>query len=114
MKPSMRDGLHWKLLGNGLVPNLRSPGLFLPQSLAVRRAWCQSGYPASAPTPNQSVPAGTRTPLASTVIPAPSYDPIRVGSCSISARLPFTVVSQPRMPSNGIRSTCGTLGVAVK
>src|SRR3954470_13108653 len=68
MKPSIRDGLHWKLLGNGLATNLRSPGLFLPQSLAVRRA-VPVGYPASAPTPNQSVPAGTRTPLASTVIP---------------------------------------------
>ncbi len=38
---------------------------------------------------------GNAHALASTVMPAPSYAPISVGSCSCSARLPLSVASQP-------------------
>src|SRR4029077_20833155 len=94
--PSMRDGLHWKLLGNRLC----AVGLFGPQPFGpfvlVVRSVVPAGNPAgSAPSVHGSSPSGTRTPFESTVIPAPSYAPRRVGSCSCSARLPLRVVSQP-------------------
>src|SRR5215469_4410679 len=44
------------------------------------------------------------TPLPSTVIAAPSYAPISVGSISVSARLPLRLKSQPEVGSNGIPS----------
>src|SRR5882762_1345024 len=44
-------------------------------------------------------------PLASTVMPAPSYAPISVGSCSSSDRLPFRFEFQPMIGSSGIGST---------
>ena len=36
---------------------------------------------------------------------APSYAPIRVGSCKSSAKLPLRLASQPTMPSSGIGCT---------
>src|SRR5512136_960487 len=92
-KPSMRDGLHWKLLGNGLCavaelgPQLREFVLFVSNVVPA------GNPPGSAPSLHGSNPSGTRTPFASTVIPAPSYAPRRVGSCSCSARLPFSEAS---------------------
>src|SRR2546421_12607437 len=70
--PSMRDGLHWKLLGNRFGLVVPSP---LPQSCGP---FCNSVVPAgnplgSKPSVHGSNPSGTRTPFASTVIPAPSY-----------------------------------------
>src|SRR5438309_7023932 len=103
-KPSILDGLHWKLLGNGLVASEQwelAPGMSC-RSVAV------SGNAAGvAPSLHGSVPSGTNTPFESTVIPAPSYAPRRVGSCSCSARLPFSWASQPSRPSSGKRSICG-------
>src|SRR6266700_2671720 len=57
---------------------------------------------------------GKFTPFASTVIPAPSSAPIRLGSCNCSARLPLRLASQPTTASSGKRSTCGLLAVGVK
>src|SRR6266852_1825268 len=57
---------------------------------------------------------GKFTPFASTVIPAPSSAPIRLGSCNCSARLPLSPASQPTTASSGKRSTCGLLAVGVK
>src|ERR1035441_10561206 len=54
------------------------------------------------------------TPFARTVIPAPSKAPMSEGSCKSSPRLPFSVASQPMVPSRGNRSTCGELGTARK
>ena len=49
----------------------------------------------------------------STVIAAPSRAPISEGSCSSSARLPLKLASQPRVDSNGNRSTCGLFKVGL-
>ena len=81
-------------------------------AVAIRSCWLVSrvvpaGKPASAPLRRDPATGGVVTPFAKTVMPAPSYAPIRVGSCNCSARLPLIVVSQPRMPSSGMRSTCG-------
>src|SRR6267142_2500434 len=118
-KPSMRDGLHWKLLGNGLC----AVEVFKPQPLGLLAVVCvplsrsvvPAGNPAgSKPSVHGSNPSGTRTPFESTVIPAPSYAPRRVGSCSCSARLPLNPASQPTVASSGKRSTCGLEAVGVK
>src|SRR6266480_6755356 len=98
--PSIRDGLHRKLLGNGLVPAVQ---------LALVRSVVPAGKISAA---NGS--DGKFTPFESTVIPAPSYAPIRVGSCSCSARLPFRVASHPTVASSGKRSTCGLTAVGWK
>src|SRR6266576_1412381 len=67
-KPSMLDGLHWKLLGNGFLAVL----VFGPQLFAVRSV-VPAGKAASAPLPNTSVaPDGMFTPFDKTVMPAPS------------------------------------------
>src|SRR5882762_8518365 len=66
-KPSMRDGLHWKLLGNRLGLVIPSP---LPQSWGTPlRSVVPSGKISAA---NGLDPLGKRTPFESTVIPAPS------------------------------------------
>src|SRR6266403_6212246 len=105
-KPSMLDGLHWKLLGNGFAAEV----VFAPQLAAVRRVVPAGNVP---PTVTHGFD-GKFTPFDNTVIPAPSRAPIRLGSCNISARLPFRVASQPTVASVGIRSTCGLLAVGVK
>ena len=67
-KPSMRDGLHWKLLGNGLcAPAVLGPQLFRPVPL-VRRV-VPAGKVSAA---NSVLLFGNMTPFESTVIPAPS------------------------------------------
>src|SRR5215813_6366490 len=108
-RPSMLDGLHQKLLGNGLrlTPFPQLPLLF------VRRVVTGGNPPGSAPSLHGSAP-WKFTPLASTVIPAPEYAPISVGSCNSSARLPLRLAVQPTVASKGNRSTCGALGVALK
>src|SRR5438128_1538368 len=74
--PSMRDGLHWKLLGNGLC----APVVFGPQPLGLLFVDCvpllrsvvpAGNPPGSAPSVHGSNPSGTRTPFESTVTPAP-------------------------------------------
>src|SRR5438105_9611889 len=92
----MRDGLHRKLVGNGLDD--------VPQSLAVR-SLVPSGKVPMASTPNGFDPLGNFNPFASTVIPAPSYAPIRAGSCKSCARFPLRLMSQPTTGSSGNRST---------
>src|SRR5579871_729735 len=90
----MLDGLQRKLLGNGFLPLTRHPEgviILVPTGKAS--------------LPNGSEPVGKRTPLPSTVMPAPSYAPMSVGSWSISARLPFRVASHPTVASRGVRST---------
>src|ERR1700730_14021750 len=96
-KPSMLDGLHQKLLGNGFV----AVAVLGPQLAAV-----------SSVVPVGNVSAvngfdGNLTPFDSTVMAAPSRAPIKVGSCNSSARLPLSVASQPTAASSGRRSTCG-------
>src|SRR5207248_7226652 len=101
-RPSMADGLHQKLLRNGLVEFV----LLVVQLPAVNSVVPAGKVPAAVgPTPNGSAPAGYFTPFASTVMAAPSHAPIRLGSCSSSARLPFCVTSQPITASSGSRST---------
>src|SRR6266550_8434906 len=102
-KPSMLDGLHQKLLENGLVP------LAPPQLAAVRNV-----VPAGKPAARVGSYGfeGKFTPFPSTVMPAPSSAPIRLGSCNISARLPLRPASQPTVASSGNRSTCGLTPVA--
>src|SRR3981189_1014340 len=80
-RPSMLDGLHQKLLGNGLaLPGALPPPPLLPPPLpppllqsAVVRSVVPVGIPPSAvvPNPKGSDPAGNLTPFASTVMPAP-------------------------------------------
>src|SRR5215831_3770021 len=112
-RPSMRDGLHWKLLGNGLVGFwllVRQRGFWSPVGIlsGLVAVPISSVVPAGKPASSPGVaPLGNRTPLDSTVIPAPSYAPNNDGSCNCSARLPFSVASQPTVASNGKRSTCG-------
>src|SRR5438132_4336717 len=82
----------------------------------------KNGRPSSKTVPGGNTPAvaaappktsvallGICTPFAKTVIPAPSRAPIKLGSCSSSARLPFSEVFHPITDSNGSRSTCGLL-----
>src|ERR1700674_1807975 len=113
-RPSILDGLHWKLLGNGLVGSVGFVGVPVQSELVSRTVprgiWLSvATAPLSGPFPKTKPSAGKRTPFPRTVIPAPSYAPISDGSCKSSARLPLTVVSHPTMPSSGKRSTCGLL-----
>src|SRR5207237_1299010 len=80
-RPSMAEGLHQKLLRNGLVVFV----LLVVQLAAVSSVVPAGKVPAAVgPTPNGSVPGGYFTPLASTVMAAPSNAPIRLGSCSLT------------------------------
>src|SRR3984893_17142641 len=106
LRPSMLDGLHWKLLGNGFGPAM------VPQVPAVSSV-VPAGKQESRVGSNGLAPLKF-TPFANTVIPAPSSAPISEGSCNSSARLPLSEASQPTVASNGIRSTCGLLAVALK
>src|SRR4051812_10912321 len=95
-RPSMLEGLHWKLLGNGLVRAPPQPVVELPP-------------PVSRTVPVGKVSAtngldGNLTPLESTVMAAPSSAPIRVGSCNSWARLPLRLASHPTTASSGRRS----------
>src|ERR1700680_5003347 len=73
-RPSMLDGLHWKLLENGLAGFV----LEVAQSVLVSKTvpkgiWLSvATRPVSARVPKTSTPAGKRTPFERTVIPAPS------------------------------------------
>src|SRR6266567_1528919 len=110
-RPSMLDGLHKKLPGKGL----RAVAVFAPQPLVALVLPCRSRVPTGkVSAANGLEPVGNATPFASTVIAAPSRAPIRVGSCSSWARLPLRVVSHPTTASNGSRSTCGLVAVALK
>src|SRR6266550_2498061 len=85
-RPSMLDGLHWKLPGNGLCAVV----VLAPQLLAVRSVVPAGKVPAVAGSiPNGSDPAGNCTPFDNTVMAAPSSAPMRLGSCNSSAMLPF-------------------------
>ena len=106
----MLDGLHRKLLGNGLTeccPLRPLPVVVLVLSGEQNR----SGRERVRRTNGFD---GKLTPLESTVIAAPSSAPIRLGSCSSSARLPLRVASQPTVASSGKRSTWGLLSSALK
>src|SRR5207253_4896056 len=97
-KPSIRDGLQLKLLDS-------APLQFAVLTLLSVRSTLSRGNAAGvAPSVHGYSPSGTNTPFDTTVIPAPSYAPRRVGSCSCSARLPFSPASQPSMASSGKRS----------
>src|SRR5436853_2534404 len=108
LNPSMLDGLHWKLLGNGFL----AVAVFDPQEPAVSNV-VPIGKPASRVGSNGLAPWKS-APWANTVMPAPSRAPISEGSCNSSARLPLRLASQPTVASSGNRSTCGLLGVALK
>src|SRR6266576_594392 len=105
----MLDGLHQKLLGDGLAL-LPFPQLAL---LFVRSVVTGGNPPGSEPSLHGSAP-WKFTPFASTVIPAPEYALISVGSCNSSARLPLRLAVQPTVASRGNRSTCGRLGEPLK
>src|SRR5215470_16444596 len=102
--PSMRDGLQLKLLAKPLLfpAKLQSPPLFPRSVVSVGKVSAANGSDRN------------RTPFDRTVMAAPSYAPIRVGSCSCSARLPFNVASQPTVASRGNRSTWGLEAVALQ
>src|SRR5438270_5185870 len=106
LRPSMLDGLHWKLLGNGFGPAV------VPQVPEVSSV-VPVGKPASRVGSNGLAPWKS-TPFANTVMPAPSRAPISEGSCNSSARLPLRPASQPTVASNGNRSTCGLWALALK
>src|SRR5215469_18523593 len=92
VSPSMLDGLHIKLLGNGFVLSLQwllAPGTPLCNSVAPG-----GNPPGSVPSDHGSTPWKS-TPLDNTVIPAPSSAPMSEGSCNSSARLPFRLAVQP-------------------
>src|ERR1035441_8597123 len=99
--PSMLDGLHQKLLGNGFVA-------LVPEVLQVLDV--RSGVPTGKVSATNGFD-GKLTPFDSTVMAAPSSAPMRVGSCNSSARLPFSVASQPTVASSGRRSICGFVAV---
>src|SRR5882672_9825417 len=109
LRPSMLDGLHQKLLGNGFGPAV------VPQVLDVSNVVPSGKPPASPPTRvgSHGLTPWKSTPFDNTVIPAPSSAPISEGSCNSSARLPLRVASQPTVASSGSRSTCGFVAVAV-
>src|SRR5438034_7742604 len=87
-KPSIRDGLQLKLLDS-------APLQFAVLTLLSVRSTLSRGNAAGvAPSVHGYSPSGTNTPFDTTVIPAPSYAPRRVGSCSCSARLPFSPRSE--------------------
>src|SRR5882724_9617595 len=112
-KPSMLDGLHQKLLGNGLWPVV----VFGPQPLGSPAfvLFVSSNVPVgNVPPTGANGSDGKFTPFDNTVMAAPSRAPIRLGSCSISARLPFSVVSHPTVASVGSRSICGLMSVGEK
>src|SRR5258708_2882321 len=110
-RPSMLDGLHRKLLGNGLWALAE----FAPQPLVALLLPCRSRVPTGkVSAANGLEPGGNTTPLPRTVIAAPSSAPIRVGSCSNWARLPLRVASHPTTASSGWRSICGLLADPVK
>src|ERR1700751_3826739 len=103
VNPSMLEGLHWKLLGKGLVVLVllvwqrafESPVLYPPAAVTgpvSRVVPVAKAPPAEAIPPD---PLGNWTPFESTVIPAPSSAPISDGSCSNWARLPFCEASHP-------------------
>src|SRR6266403_1587635 len=104
--PSMLDGLHQKLLGNGFGP---ATG---PQVLAVSNV-VAGGKPARRVGSHGFAPWKS-APFDNTVIAAPSSAPISEGSCNNSARLPLRPASHPTVASRGNRSTCGLLAVATK
>src|SRR5437773_3919091 len=104
-KPSMLDGLHQKLLGNGFGP---ATG---PQVLPVSSV-VAAGKPARR-VGSHGFPPWKSAPFDNTVIAAPSSAPISEGSCNNSARLPFRPASQPTVASRGNRSTCGLLALAL-
>src|SRR5258707_1817872 len=104
-KPSMLDGLHWKLLGNGFAP--------VPPQLPEVSSVVVVGKPPSSVGSKGSAPWKS-APLDNTVMAAPSSAPISEGSCSNSARLPLSEASQPTVASSGKRSTCGLPTMALK
>src|SRR5581483_119354 len=101
-RPSMLEGLQKKFVGYGLVlvPDA------VQSAVDSNLVFVGNAAPVVAPSASLTpVPLGNFTPLPRTVIAAPSYAPIRLGSLSCSARLPFSVASHPRVASNGRRST---------
>src|SRR5215472_11927166 len=111
VKPSMLDGLHMKLLGNGFVTSLQ--WLLDPGTPLCRSVVTGGNPPGSLPSDQGSAPWKSR-PLDNTVMPAPSKAPMSEGSCNSSARLPFRLAVQPTAASSGKRSFCGTFGLALK
>src|ERR1700676_2195976 len=111
--PSILDGLQEKLLGNRLAPP-EPVAHWAPVGFAI--VFCSSVVPVGNPASKVGSYGfeGKFTPFASTVMPAPSSAPIKLGSCNCSARLPLRLASQPKVASSGNRSTCGLLGVGVK
>src|SRR5467141_4916959 len=103
--PSILDGLHQKLLGNGFGPAIG------PQVLAVSNV-VAGGKPARRVGSHGFAPWKS-APFDNTVIAAPSSAPISEGSCNNSARLPFRPASQPTVASRGNRSICGLVPVAM-
>src|ERR1700731_2226055 len=87
LRPCMLDGLHWKLLGNGLCAVVVLDPQLLEFVLAVSNVVPTGKLPASRVGAHGSAP-WKFTPLDSTVIPAPSSAPISEGSCRSSAMLP--------------------------
>src|SRR3981189_1412541 len=107
-KPSMLDGLHQKLLGNGFLAVL----VFDPQVLAVSNV-VPTGKPARR-AGSQGLAPWKFAPFDNTVIAAPSNAPMSEGSCNNSAMFPLSPASHPTVASRGNRSTCGLLAGAVK
>src|SRR5215472_12805366 len=106
LRPSMLEGLHWKLLGNGFGPAVVPQVLDVSSVVPVGKPPSKVGSHGLAPW--------KFTPFDSTVIPAPSSAPISEGSCNSSARLPLSEASQPTVASSGSRSICGAFVDALK
>src|SRR5215469_8840870 len=106
VRPSILDGLHMKLLGNGFVPLQRLPD--------PCRSVVPGGKPPGSVPSDQGLAPWKSKPLDNTVMAAPSKAPMSEGSCNSSARLPFRLAVQPTAASSGKRSSCGTFGRALK
>src|ERR1700732_917189 len=111
--PSILDGLHEKLLGNRLAPP-EAVVHWAPAGFV--KLFCSSVVPVGNPASKVGSYGfeGKFTPFASTVMPAPSRAPIRLGSCKSSARLPVRLASPPTVAASGNRSTWGLMAVGVK
>src|SRR5215469_2641205 len=102
VRPSMLDGLHQKLLVNLVRLPVGEPALGQYRFVLVA---INSVVPVGKPAANVGSKGfdGENTPFERTVMPAPSKAPIKLGSCSSSARFPLRPASQPTVDSNGKR-----------
>jgi len=107
-KPSMLDGLHQKLLGNGFLAVL----VFDPQVLAVSNV-VPTGKPARRAGSQGLAPWKFAT-FRQHRNCCPSNAPMSEGSCNNSAMFPLSPASHPTVASRGNRSDLRIIGSGVE